>query len=266
MHQLIMPTVAMTFLFFSSVAMFFFGFKDLRRKRLIENIPTSTVRGLAMGLVEVIGKPNADTLCLSPLSKTPCVLYSYTVEPYSPFGPKKHDKIIAKGDNFQCPFWLDDGTGRILIFPREAEIIMPFKYVFDVKLQTGVKDIPPALIEFMEKNGIKYENIMYSFKECRIDPEDTVYVLGTARKAKNLLKMHKHELTEQQKGRIDVSDVMIAKGDKKSVFIISNKSQKWLVKKIAQDSHAVFAGAILALASLFFILCVLWGFFGVIRF
>jgi hypothetical protein len=32
---------------------FFFGFMRFRRKRLIQNIPTTTIRGMAIGLVAV---------------------------------------------------------------------------------------------------------------------------------------------------------------------------------------------------------------------
>ncbi len=56
---------------------FFDGFKRLREKRLVENIPTSTVRGLAMGLVELGGKAENTALLKSPLTKTECVLYQY---------------------------------------------------------------------------------------------------------------------------------------------------------------------------------------------
>ena len=59
---------------------FFRGFKRLRRKRLIENIPTSTIRGLAMGLVELYGEARTKTPLKSPLTKADCVLYMYKIE------------------------------------------------------------------------------------------------------------------------------------------------------------------------------------------
>jgi hypothetical protein len=36
--------------------LFFRGFRDLRRKRLLEDTPTSTLRAIAPGLVEVSGR------------------------------------------------------------------------------------------------------------------------------------------------------------------------------------------------------------------
>ena len=41
--------------FVAGLVFFLKGFGWLKRKRLIENIPTSTIRSLAMGLVEIYG-------------------------------------------------------------------------------------------------------------------------------------------------------------------------------------------------------------------
>lgn len=59
-----------TFFLGSGIWYFFWGFKRLRRKRKIENIPTSTVRGLAIGLVELIGKAKKMSSITSPLTAT----------------------------------------------------------------------------------------------------------------------------------------------------------------------------------------------------
>ena len=42
--------------FLCGFGVFFQGFNRLREKRLVQNTPTSTVRGMAMGLVELVGK------------------------------------------------------------------------------------------------------------------------------------------------------------------------------------------------------------------
>lgn len=41
--------------FVGGIWWFFQGFQLFRKKQLIDNIPTSTVRGMAMGLVELSG-------------------------------------------------------------------------------------------------------------------------------------------------------------------------------------------------------------------
>lgn len=177
---------------------FFKGFMRLRRKRLIENTPTSTVRGLAMGLVELIGKTRKTKIFKSPLTGTECVFYRYTVERYRSSGRSGRWVVIARGDSNYCPFWLDDGTGKIIVFPQGAELIMPIDYQF----ATGLgKSLPCNLVDFMEANGISYRGILgnYSlrFKEWFLVPDETVYVLGTAKKTSDPLSGHKEKFMQR---------------------------------------------------------------------
>lgn len=52
------------------VSLFFRGFPALKRKRLIQNIPTSTVRAASIGAVEVSGKGVGPYALISPLSES----------------------------------------------------------------------------------------------------------------------------------------------------------------------------------------------------
>ena len=113
---------------------FFWGFTRLRRKRLIENIPTSTVRGMAMGLVELIGKARRLKTLRGPLSGFDCVAYRYLVERYEQRGKSGSWVTIAQGDSFYCPFWIDDGTGKVLVAPQAAELILKVSYEFKTGL------------------------------------------------------------------------------------------------------------------------------------
>jgi hypothetical protein len=179
----IVVTVA---LFFFGIWSFFRGFNRLRRKRLIENIPTSTVRGMAMGLVELCGKAENTIPLQSPLTKTDCSLYRYLVEEYRSSGRSGSWVTIAKGNSFYCPFWLDDGTGKVLVYAKGAELIIPESFTF----KTGFnRDIPLSLIGFMEANAIQYKSWLGSkplrFKEWVIRNGEQAYVLGTAQKSQS---------------------------------------------------------------------------------
>jgi hypothetical protein len=90
--------------------MFFRGFGLLRRKLLIEGIPSSTVRSAALGLVEVSGTATGPYSVISPLSKTECYFYRAIL-------PRHEDCQ----ETLCVPFFLDDGTGMLLIDPRGAE-------------------------------------------------------------------------------------------------------------------------------------------------
>ncbi|UCC94876.1 MAG: hypothetical protein JSW40_08705 [Candidatus Omnitrophota bacterium] len=174
---------------------FFWGFKRLRRKRLIENIPTSTIRGLALGLVELVAKAQKIKTLKSPLTGTECVFYRYTVERYESRGRSGRWVVTAKGDSFSCPFWLDDGTGRIMLLPAGAELMLPVDYEF----RTGWgKTLSPHLTTFMEKNYIRYRGLFGThtlrFREWYIQPNQSMYVLGTAKKTHNFLDDHREKL------------------------------------------------------------------------
>lgn len=177
---------------------FFWGFNRLRRKRLIENIPTSTVRGLAMGLVELVGKAKRKNILKGPLSNIDCVLYRYSIERYEQRGKSSQWVTIAQGNSFQCLFYIDDGTGKILVSPEGAELVLTVDY----KFQTGLgKVLPEHLVTFMNEHNLKYRglfgNRQLRFQEWHILPEQTVYVLGVARKDENVLKKNNEILIKR---------------------------------------------------------------------
>ncbi|KPK97604.1 MAG: hypothetical protein AMJ95_08250 [Omnitrophica WOR_2 bacterium SM23_72] len=204
------------FVFFGvGIGCFFWGFKRLRRKRKIENIPTSTVRGLAMGLVELVGKAQKRIKLASPLTQTTCVFYRYTVERYKKRGRSGDWVTIASGNSFFSPFWLDDGTGKILVFPQGAEVIMPVDYEF----RTGLgKSLPSHLLSFMEQNGLSHRGLFGThplrFKEWYILEDETVYVLGTASSQgpEHYLKDYNEKLTQRLEG-LKTSPLEMAKLD-----------------------------------------------------
>ncbi len=57
-----------------------FGFIVLRRKRLLENVPTSRIRSVAMGFAELAGRAKNRTPLAAPFSDIPCVYYRFLVE------------------------------------------------------------------------------------------------------------------------------------------------------------------------------------------
>lgn len=188
----------LAFGFIFGISGFFWGFTRFRRKRLIENIPTSTVRGLAMGLTELIGNAHQKIGLKSPFSLSDCVLYTYTIERYERGNKSSHWVNIAKGDSFYAPFFLQDDTGKVLVAPKGAELILPIGYEFKTGL--GVP-LPSNLIKFMEAHAIKYRGLFGThtlrFREWLIRPEDTVYILGCAQKSKDFLNEHNEKLVKR---------------------------------------------------------------------
>jgi len=218
-----------------AIGSFFWGFTRLRRKRLIENIPTSTIRGLALGLVELTGRAQKEHLLKSPFTGADCVFYRYTVERYQGSGKSARWVTVAKGDSSSCPFLIDDGTGKIRIFPQAAELVMPMDYNFT---SMWLKPITPNLIDFMQRNGISYRgflgNCQMRFREWYITENENVYVLGTANKPNDFLKDHKGELLKRL-GELKNDAAFMEKVDTNKDGNVGQDEWDAAVKKVEQE-------------------------------
>jgi hypothetical protein len=152
------------------VRLFFRGFPFLKRKHLIQDIPTSTVRGAALGAVELCGTVVGPYTLISPLSETDCFYYQAVVRGSEGEEKKPQEEVLY------VPFFLDDGTGRVMVDPRGAE----------TELQPSVDDeYSPSSGDaftrrFLVRHGISSEFPAY-LKEYCILAGDRLYVLGTLR-------------------------------------------------------------------------------------
>jgi E3 Ubiquitin ligase len=156
------------------VYLFYRGFGLLRRQRLILNTPRSTVRGAAVGLVEVSGKAVGPYTLISPLSALNC--YYYRAVAWRHNG---HHWKRAAQETLYAPFFVDDGTGRLLVDPRGAEMELPaiFAHEYaDTMLDSEI--IPDYIGHFLRRHGIPAECPLKLEEYCVL-PGDTLFVLGT---------------------------------------------------------------------------------------
>jgi len=263
--------------------LFTYGFSIWRQKRLIENIPTSKVRSLAMGLVEVCGQAQPKVLLPSPITATQCLYYRFLIERYERRGRSSQWVVVSQGASTNF-FYVDDGTGRILVDPVEAEINLNKDYSY-----TG-HDSLGAATSFFKNSGLFGQRMRYS--EWYILPGDQIYVMGTVTKWKDAYQDRKFALAEKikelkadgerlkqfdldQDGRIDAQewelarqrieqeilrqeldnprdehdDYVIARDPLQGVMIISDRSEKELVRgKAIQAWATIVLGAALFLA------------------
>jgi hypothetical protein len=98
---------------------FFFlrGFPLLRQQRFIADTPRSTVRGAALGEVEVSGRAVGPYTLVAPMSRTDCLYYRVVVES-NPSGDVPGEKMRE----LSAPLFLDDGTGTLMIYPVGCEL------------------------------------------------------------------------------------------------------------------------------------------------
>ena len=105
----------------AGMVLFFKGFGLLQRKRLIQDIPSCTIRAAALGLVEVTGTATGDATLLSPLCQLDCLFYQVTASRLSGVDQYRHWKKVAE-ESLSVPFFLEDNTGRMLVDAKGAEL------------------------------------------------------------------------------------------------------------------------------------------------
>ncbi len=152
-----------------SAALFWAGFHYLRLKRQVENTPTSKTRSLAMGMVEVHGRARRQYALASPMTQMPCVYYR--VRHYRR-AENSNWFLTGESDSGGCPFYLEDGTGRVSIDPRGAT----------VKARTRHEGFPGQMTLLLSSAGSTDSN--EKWVEEIIYEGTSLYVLGCARPRK----------------------------------------------------------------------------------
>lgn len=169
--------------FVVGVGLFTSGFGEYRRRRLVADTPTSKVRSLAMGTIELQGDAKAKErdLLESPITNTSCVLYRYEVEEYRESGDDSRWVTVDSGREVR-PFHLDDGTGDVLVDPEGADLRLPR----DARIRAeGFDELPEPAQEFVRENDeVDVQDGWFTddrrYTEWRIEPDQTVYVFGEA--------------------------------------------------------------------------------------
>src|SRR5690348_4036050 len=62
---------------------FIWGFWTYRKYRMLAVMAEPSIRGVAMGLVEIHGKATGDTFFTSPVTRVPCLFYKFQIDSYS---------------------------------------------------------------------------------------------------------------------------------------------------------------------------------------
>lgn len=218
--------------------LFIYGWMIRERKRLIESIPTSTIRSLALGLVEISGQAQPEgSLLSSPFNGLPCVFYSYSVEKHVGSGKQARWETIAKGTSEQ-PFFVRDITGRVLVVPLGAELILPDERT---SRSNWLGELPPTTTTGLNRLGISTERWMGSrtlrCRESFILPDEQVYVFGTA---------HEHLAGRES---VENVDRLYIGSSQDNEFIISDRSEKALLSQLRWQMLACGVGGLTLAAS-----------------
>jgi hypothetical protein len=228
----------------------------------IRNTPTSKVRSAAAGLVELMGKAKGKKL-KSPITKNGCVFWEIVAQYYYQTKNSSGWRTFFT-DTSSERFHLDDGTGRMLIEPSEAEVDLKPDFKFEGHLKDRTffglipqKKLDAKVIAYLKEN----KKAEAAFKSCSgrrfrlyeyiAVPDDKVYVLGTA-------------MPVEGKGSSVAHENLIVKKDKHDkVMLISDSSEKDIVGKMGLTSWAsLLLGLFVFCVGLFVFILMLLGVFG----
>lgn len=214
-----------------------YGWTSQQRKRLIAGIPTSPIRSLALGLVEISGEAEPEVeLLTSPFGGLPCVFYSYRVEEHTGTDKNSRWKTIAAGTSEQ-PFFVRDTTGRVLVVPDGATLMLPDEHIARTNWHG---ELPPLALAGLQHLGVAtlgwMGNKTLRCRESLILPQESLYVLGTA------LEHHgmSHHTTNESRLYIGSS--------RHHEFIISDRSEKNLLSRLTWQMWGGFLGGLALIA------------------
>ena len=208
-----------------------YGFVLNHRKSLIESIPTSPIRSLAVGLVEVSGRAQPGReLLRTPFSGLPCVLFSYKVEARRESRNGARWETIAKGTSAE-PFFVQDQTGKVLVVPLNAQLILPDNRTIR---NNWFGTLPEQTLQGLLKLGIAVDGWFgektIRCSEASILPDETVYVLGTAQEHGGAAD------STENSARLYIGS------SRDHDFIISDRSEKELLSRLRWQVFAFLGG------------------------
>lgn len=215
----------------------YFGYRSLKRKRLVENVPTSKVAGVFIGLTEVKGVSKVHQPLTSYLAEKPVVTYRFTVEEhwrktetYTDSDGKTKTrtssgwKTVRSGDIRQT-FLLEDDTGAMRIDPNDAQI--------DCDRIFSQSCSPWSSLYYAKGPRYAIANSTHRrrFTEYAILPDQSLYILGTARL------------------REDVLEPEIGYDKDEEMYLISTSSEEQVVKGYGRSAVGLLIlGLVFAIA------------------
>jgi hypothetical protein len=93
-----------------------------RRYRMLSDMPRMPIRSVAMGLVEIEGVAIPVQPVLSPVTRTPCLLYKVEISSVEREKGGYESCTSLGTDRFRGKFLLQDETGKILVDPEGANL------------------------------------------------------------------------------------------------------------------------------------------------
>lgn len=231
--------------FVAGLVLFYYGFRIRQRFKIIEGTPTSKIRSVAVGLVELRGRAEIEGQSLvSPFSQLECVFYSYHVQQRKGSGKKKSWVTVARYQTDQL-FRIRDETGSILVSPQNAEC--HFKIDRQYRTQLFGSEQEGVFKAGLDRIGIDYQGFLgektLRCSETYIAPNDLLYVLGSAVVRKGVVSSERNQ------------DNLCVSRAERDLLILADRSEKDLLSALKWKMYAsIFGGPLLTIVCLAYVL------------
>jgi len=215
------------------------GFRALRVRQLLDNTPTSRVRSMAMGPVELQGRVEPRSRVSAPFSTRPCAYWEVEIATRTSNDRRTGYRTwtTVHRNRSGHPFYLRDETGVALVYPQGADVRMPY----GVAEETGGLGVPDCYMEYMKAQGLGMRQVWalgpMRFRERTLEEGASVFVLGRAFPRANSVSVSWDEEAMQATGTDDAgashvrsldSEVrgVLRRGPHDPTFLISEQSEK----------------------------------------
>ena len=241
------------------VGLYFFvtGFRDLKAKRTIQDIPTSKIATGAVGTnVEVKGEIliDDDKLIYGPISNKPCAFYSLEIQKLVRTKNSSHWKTI---DSFFSDkgFYIDDKSGANALVLVKGATIKRKGFAQKFRMSSNNFDEMPAnlrkeltlhakeLKRFKAKDTSWLFSKRYRFLEWSFSKGEPIYVLGFAESGLKIAKKLKLKLKYfmQAKKLVEADQKLGTRFDANKDGVLSPDELEWGAKVIGQKLQSKYS-------------------------
>ena len=233
------------FLFGLGIWMIYHGFSEYRASRLIRDTATETVRAAAVGRTELEGtaEPVGPVLA-RPFTDGDCLYAHYSIREEREDSDGDTSWATLDHDTWITEFYLDDGTGRVLVEPEvSAKFEISDEHTTRITVPEGRSE-PAGVAEFLEQGTDVDPTTQHRRKYVQkvIPPGGTVYVLGGA------------EMRPDAEGR-DEDSLVIRRDESSDRFVVSDMGEEELTTTLSRRAPmAIGLGIALSAGALFLVL------------
>lgn len=220
------PFGSETVLVLASLAVFFLGgillagsFELLKTYHVARETPTTDAAEVsAGGDVELYGKATVSEhgTHKAPFTDDECLVCEYEIV------EEPGEDEVADSGTAGVPFYLDDGTGEVLVDPDEARL----RVELDTQVEVESKEPPSEITGGYVDVGVN--EIESEYRERYIKPGENIYVYGDALSTE-----------EAAVGDTDgKNEVVVKRRDEDSLFLIADSSEDELRKSLLSKAAA----------------------------